>query len=128
MKHGRVGLGKLLCCRVYGHGHAYCVREFGSDERGGEGERFLGFARNDRGYRHINDLCEGFPGGNGDGHLGTAAVPLEGYYAGNGDIGHGRNRDCGIPDVSFIEETGLLHGNLYGETHYHFPFSDGVSH
>ena len=33
-----MGLGELLRCRVYGHGYAYCVREFGSDEGGGEGE------------------------------------------------------------------------------------------
>ena len=123
MKHGRVGLGELLRCRVYGHGYADCIREFGGDERSGEGE-IPGLIGNP----HINDLCEGFPGGNGDGHLGAAAIPLEGDNAGNGDIGHGRNRDCGIPDVSFIEETGLLHGNLYGETHNHLTLRNGVSH
>ena len=128
MKHGRVGLGELLRRRIYGNGHADCVREFGSDERGGEGERFLGFARNDSGHRHLDDLGHGLTGGNGDGHLGTAAVPLEGYYAGDGDIGHGRNRDSGIPDVSFIEETRLLHGNLNGEAHHHLSFRNGISH
>ena len=77
---------------------------------------------------HLNDLGDGFAGGNGYGNLGAAAVKLKDNLAGNGGFGHGRNGYRGIPDVSFIEETGLLERNLNGDCHHHFAFGNGVTH
>ena len=126
MQHGRMGLRKGLGCGINRNVHTNGVGEVIGHKGGGD--RFFAMLRMTKRNGYLNDLGDGFAGGNGYGDLGTAAVKLKDNLAGNGGFGHGRNGYSGIPDVSFIEETGLLDGHLHGDCHHHFAFGDGVTH